>query len=94
MTTFLLIRHGETDAVGKSLMGWAPGWRLNETGRRQVERLSKRLTQLPLRAVYTSPLERARETAESIARPHGVAWICKRRVPTPIKHLKWTPVLV
>jgi broad specificity phosphatase PhoE len=72
VTTFLLIRHGETDAVGKSLMGWAPGWRLNPEGRRQVDRLAQRLARLPLRALYTSPLERARETAAAIAAPHGL----------------------
>ena len=72
MTTFLLIRHGETDAVGRSIMGWAPGWRLNENGRRQVERLAVRLKELPIQAIYTSPLERAVETAEAIARHHGI----------------------
>ena len=73
MTTFLLIRHGETDAVGKSIMGWAPGWRLNTSGRSQVENLAKRLEALPLRAIYTSPLERAVETAEAIGKSHGLA---------------------
>jgi broad specificity phosphatase PhoE len=73
MTTFLLIRHGETDAVGRSIMGWAPGWHLNENGRRQVERLANRLAPLPIRAIYTSPLERAIETAEAIGKPHGIA---------------------
>lgn len=73
MTTFLLIRHGETDAVGRSIMGWAPGWHLNENGRRQVERLAARLAPLPIRAIYTSPLERAVETAEAIAGAHGLA---------------------
>src|SRR6516165_10256587 len=72
MTTFLLIRHGETDAVGKSIMGWAPGWRLNTSGRSQVENLAKRLEALPLRAIYTSPLERALETAEAIGKSHGL----------------------
>lgn len=80
MTTFLLIRHGETDAVGKSLMGWAQGWHLNHTGRRQVERLAQRLAPLPLLAIYTSPLERALETAEAIARPHELD-------PTPLEDL-------
>lgn len=70
MTTFLLIRHGETDAVGKSMMGWTPGWRLNSRGKAHVQRLAERLARLPIRAVYTSPLERARETAEAIARKH------------------------
>jgi probable phosphoglycerate mutase len=72
MTKFLLIRHGETDAVGKVLTGWSPGWRLNQAGRRQVRRLTARLSGLPLRAVYTSPLERAIETAAPIAADHGL----------------------
>src|SRR4051812_31958530 len=72
MTTFLLLRHGETDAVGKSIMGWRPGWHLNANGRKQVERLAARLAPLPIRAIYTSPLERAVETAEAVAKPHGI----------------------
>jgi len=54
-------------------MGWAPGWRLNETGRRQVAKLAERLRALPIQAIYTSPLERAVETAETIGKPHGLA---------------------
>ena len=73
MTTFLLIRHGETDAVGKSIMGWRPGWHLNANGRRQVERLAEKLARVPIRAIYTSPLERAVETAAAVAKPHGIA---------------------
>jgi broad specificity phosphatase PhoE len=38
-----------------------------------VERLALRLAHLPVRAVHTSPLERARETAQAIALPHGIA---------------------
>jgi broad specificity phosphatase PhoE len=73
MTTLLLIRHGETDAVGKSIMGWQPGWRLNQKGREQVEKLNLRLANLPIRAIYTSPLERAIETAMPIASQHGIS---------------------
>jgi broad specificity phosphatase PhoE len=72
MTTFLLVRHGETDAVGKTIMGWMPGWRLNPNGRRQAETLSTRLATVPLRAIYSSPLERALETALALGRPHGI----------------------
>ena len=72
MTTILLIRHGDTDAVGSVMAGCAPGWHLNPRGRRQVERLADRLADLKIRAVYTSPLERAIETAETIAQKHGV----------------------
>jgi probable phosphoglycerate mutase len=72
MTTLLLIRHAETDAVGKSLSGWLPGWHLNEAGRAQADQLARSLQQRPLRAVYASPLERAFETALPIANSHGL----------------------
>ena len=70
MTTFLLIRHGETDANEKVLAGWTPGWHLNPRGKRQAENLAEKLAPVPLHAVYSSPLERAVETAEPIARRH------------------------
>src|SRR4051812_39528071 len=72
MTTLLLVRHGETDAVGKILAGWQPGWHLNRKGREQTDRLVQRLSRQPIRAVYSSPLERAIETATPIASSHGV----------------------
>ncbi|HUB34383.1 MAG TPA: histidine phosphatase family protein, partial [Bryobacteraceae bacterium] len=70
MTTFLLIRHGETDAVGREIMGWRPGWHLNANGREQAKRLADRLAHRSLQAIYTSPLERAVETAAILAPPH------------------------
>lgn len=72
MTTFLLIRHGETAAVGREIMGWRPGWHLNANGRQQAERLAARLAGRPIRAIYTSPLERALETAGILAAPHAI----------------------
>jgi probable phosphoglycerate mutase len=72
MTTFLLIRHGDTDAVDHVLAGSAPGWHLNARGLQQVRSLAQRLSSTPIRAVYTSPLERAIETAEAIAASRGI----------------------
>lgn len=72
MTTILLVRHGETDEVGKILTGWLPGRNLNRTGWAQVEALAKHLAHQPLQAVYTSPLERTYETAATIAQTHGL----------------------
>jgi probable phosphoglycerate mutase len=54
------------------MAGWQPGWHLNARGREQAEQLAERLAKIPIRAVYTSPLERAIETAELIARAHGL----------------------
>src|ERR671936_2618480 len=70
MTTFLLIRHGLTDAVDHRPAGIAPGTHLNEVGRAQVARLVEQLRHVQLTAVVSSPLERTRETADPIGRDH------------------------
>lgn len=72
MTRFLLIRHALTDAVGKHLSGRAEGVYLNEAGRRQAEALAKRLAAVKIDAIYTSPLERAFQTAEAVANAHSL----------------------
>lgn len=67
MTTFLLIRHALCDPVGTSIAGRAPGIHLNDTGRRQATALAQRLAALPIAAVFSSPLERAVQTAQPLA---------------------------
>jgi probable phosphomutase (TIGR03848 family) len=71
MTTFLLIRHGLCDSVGRAIAGRAPGVHLNHTGQAQAEALAHRLAGIPIAAVYSSPLERARETATPLAKRQG-----------------------
>ncbi len=68
MTTIYLIRHGENDWIGQRLPGWTPGLHLNARGRAQAHRLAELLADVRLEAVYSSPLERARETAAPLAR--------------------------
>ena len=73
MPLLLLIRHGENDNSKKGrLAGWLPGIHLNEKGKAQAAELGKALSDTPLRAIYSSPLERALETAEPIAQSHGL----------------------
>ena len=72
MTTFLLIRHGMTDAVGKTITGRLPGVHLNKTGQRQADGLPSRLKRWKIDAIYSSPLERALETAAPTARKLGL----------------------
>jgi len=64
----LLIRHGENEFVktGK-LAGRLPDVHLNERGHQQAAELAKALSDVPLKAIYASPLERAIETAKPIA---------------------------
>jgi len=73
MTLLYLIRHGETDFIGKRLAGWLPGVHLNSRGRAQAEALVKLLSGVHFAALYASPLERAVETAEPLGRALGLA---------------------
>jgi probable phosphoglycerate mutase len=73
MTTLLLVRHGENDYLKKDrLPGHLPGIHLNERGREQAAELARTLGQLPIKAIYASPLERAVETAEPLAHALGL----------------------
>lgn len=66
-----LIRHGTNDLQEQGILaGWTPGIHLNQKGRTEAEALAQRLTPAKIEAVYSSPLERALETAEIIAVPH------------------------
>lgn len=72
MTTFLLIRHGHTDAIGHRITGRLPGVYLNETGRQQAANLPERLKPWKIDAIYASPLERTMETASPLAHRLGL----------------------
>lgn len=72
MNRLLLIRHALNDWVGERIPGWTPGISLNEEGQRQAASLAKWLAPAPLGAVYSSPLERAVETAQPIAAAHDL----------------------
>lgn len=67
MSTFYLIRHGNNDLVGKRIAGWLPGVHLNEEGRRQAARLAEILADKPISRIFSSPLDRTRETAAPLA---------------------------
>jgi probable phosphoglycerate mutase len=66
-TTFLLVRHAIVDAVGKSIAGWTPGIHLSSEGHAQARQLADGLSGCTAGAIYSSPLERAKETAEYIS---------------------------
>ncbi len=68
MPLLLLIRHGENDYVKTGKMaGRLPGVHLNERGQKQAQTLGEALKDVPIKAIYSSPLERAMETATPIA---------------------------
>ena len=69
-TRLLLIRHGETDWSRERRFTGARDLPLSSRGRFQSEAVAGALAERPLAAVWTSPLERARSTAEAVAKPH------------------------
>jgi probable phosphoglycerate mutase len=71
-TLVLLVRHGATPTTGKVMPGRAPGLHLSEAGQAQAAAVAERFATLKLDAIYTSPLERASETAAPTAAATGL----------------------
>nr|WP_276208690.1 histidine phosphatase family protein [Caulobacter sp. 17J65-9] len=67
-----MVRHASHDRLGRVLCGRMAGVILSDQGRREAQALGRRLADRELAAVYSSPLERTRETAEALAAPHGL----------------------
>jgi broad specificity phosphatase PhoE len=71
-TTLLLARHGQSDwNAARRWQGFADR-PLNDRGRAQADELGDRLAELPLDAVYSSDLQRARDTAAAVGQRHGI----------------------
>lgn len=67
-----LVRHGEVENPDGLVYAHLAGFGLSDGGRRQATWASTHLAAHPITAVYSSPLDRARQTALVIARQHGL----------------------
>lgn len=70
-TTFYVVRHGETDWNRERRN---QGWKdipLNDKGRKEATETGLKLKNITFHAIYASPLSRALETAQIIARHHN-----------------------
>jgi broad specificity phosphatase PhoE len=67
VTVFHLLRHGEHVMRGRVLAGRTPGVSLSATGRTEIGAVADRLAEEKIEALYSSPLQRTRETAEILA---------------------------
>ena len=68
MTILLLIRHASNDYLKDGrLAGWTPDVHLNAQGQREADALARRLNNIPIAAIYSSPLDRALDTAKAVA---------------------------
>ncbi|MFZ4514830.1 MAG: MSMEG_4193 family putative phosphomutase [Acidimicrobiia bacterium] len=72
-TVVVLVRHAVTPHTNTILTGRAPGVSLSDEGRAQADALAKRLAQLPITALYASPIERTMETAGAIGAACGLS---------------------
>ena len=71
-TTLFLVRHGETVDNARQIMQGQTQGELNERGKEQARQVARRLADETLDAVVASDLQRAVQTAEIIAAPHGL----------------------
>jgi glucosyl-3-phosphoglycerate phosphatase len=78
VTTLLLVRHGETDWNRDGRWQGHSNTRLNESGRRQAAELAEQLGGIDV--LYSSDLDRARETAEIVAARLGLEVRFDRRL--------------
>jgi broad specificity phosphatase PhoE len=71
-TVVHLLRHGEVHNPTGVLYGRRPGYHLSELGREMAQRVADTVADRDIAHVVSSPLERAQETAEPLAKARGL----------------------
>jgi probable phosphoglycerate mutase len=79
-TRILLVRHGETDWNAAGRIQGHSDTPLNAAGRQQARQAAQRLAREPIRALYSSDLARAFETATIIGEPLGLTVVTSTRL--------------
>jgi probable phosphoglycerate mutase len=70
--SFIFLRHGETENNRLGLVAGASDVPLNATGQAQARAAAQRLTAGGIDAIWSSPLRRARDTADCVAQALGL----------------------
>jgi broad specificity phosphatase PhoE len=78
MTRIYLVRHGTTEWNKEEIFRGRLDCKLNETGHAEARALAEYFADIPLQAIYSSPLSRAVETAQTVAEAKGL-----RVIPEP-----------
>lgn len=87
-TRIFLVRHGATVLTAEDRFAGATDVPLSDEGREQARRLSIRLSNEGITAVYASPLGRTVETARILAEPLGLP-VQQREGLREISHGHW-----
>ncbi len=80
MTKIYLIRHGETDQNKRKCLQGRSDIELNEYGRELARKTAEGLKEIDFDIIFSSPLKRARETAEIIKGDREVPVLCEERI--------------
>jgi len=72
ITTFYLVRHGETDWNKKKIIQGQTDTSLNQTGEEQAKKAAEKLQDIKFDLAFSSDLLRAKRTAEIIALEHNL----------------------
>lgn len=93
MVKLFIIRHAESEwnPIGRYQGLLDPG--LSERGLKQAELLGRALEKEKIDVIYSSPLKRTHQTAQEIAKRHGLEIIEDRRI-IEIDHGVWSGMLV
>jgi probable phosphoglycerate mutase len=79
-TTIVLVRHGETDWNRERRFQGHADTPLNDVGRAGARALAAELATEPVSALYSSPLQRAFETARIVGEPLGIDVVVEERL--------------
>jgi len=85
----IIVRHGESEWNRIGRYQGQIDTALSELGLAQAEALAERLRKEPLDAIFSSPLQRARKTAEAIARHHDEVPFFDEDALLEINHGEW-----
>jgi broad specificity phosphatase PhoE len=88
VVTVHLLRHGEVYNPDRVLYGRLPGFRLSELGERQALAAAEWLAQRDVGYLVSSPLERAQQTAEPVAKALGLDVAIDERLIEADNHLQ------
>ena len=87
-TVVHLLRHGEVENPQHILYGRLPGFRLSANGRLMVAAAADYFAERPVVAVFSSPLERAVETAGPVAERLGLPVVTDERLIEAANHFE------
>ena len=72
MTRIYLVRHAEAMGNVQEFFQGRTDCEVSEKGKKQLELLAERFKDIPIEAIYSSPLKRTIDTAEAVNKYHGL----------------------